>query len=159
MLRELNSDYSYEQNTKRCRDITKFRLLMLRAATIDANLLGVRMHSMIREANIDANLYLVCVLTFAGCGTKEGWEEWLSDSYWILLLCSSKTCNEHTSEACCFLIFRSFSFYTKKCDWCSCSRAQLQSLIALCKFSEQLSAQRKRPDLCQDAYALLRESR
>ena len=54
MLRGLNSDYNYEQNTKRCRDITKFRLLMLRAATIDAN------------------LYLVCVLTFAGCGTKEG---------------------------------------------------------------------------------------
>ena len=71
MLRELNSDYSYEQNTKRCRDITKFRLLMLRAATIDANLLGVKMHSMIREATIDANLYLVCVLTFAGCGTKK----------------------------------------------------------------------------------------
>jgi len=38
-------------------------------------LLSVRMHSMLREATIDANIYLVCVLPFAGWWRRResGW--------------------------------------------------------------------------------------
>ena len=35
-------------------------------------LLGVRMHSMLREATIDANIYLVCVLPLADEGGVRG---------------------------------------------------------------------------------------
>ena len=51
--------------------------------------------------------------------SKEACDEWSSDTYRMLLLCSSKTCNKHcidegaTRGKCGFLIFRPFCFCTK----------------------------------------------
>lgn len=39
-------------------------------------LLSVRMHSMLREATIDANIYLVCVLPFAGWWRRRERSGW-----------------------------------------------------------------------------------
>ncbi|KAG2622104.1 hypothetical protein PVAP13_3NG284000 [Panicum virgatum] len=55
-------------------------------------------------------------------GRKEVCDEWLSDTYHMLLLCSSRICNEHcigegaTRGKCGLLIVRSFCFCTKECD-------------------------------------------
>ena len=59
---------------------------------------------------------------FAVFGRKEVCDEWLSDTYHMLLLCSSRICNEHcigegaTRGKCGLLIVRSFCFCTKECD-------------------------------------------
>ena len=43
-------------------------------------LLGVRMHSMLREATLDANIYLVCVLPLADGGVRGVAERRILDS-------------------------------------------------------------------------------
>ncbi|KAF0924444.1 hypothetical protein E2562_010105 [Oryza meyeriana var. granulata] len=55
-------------------------------------------------------------------GNKEVCEEWTSDTYRMLVLCSSKKCNQYcvsegaTRGKCGFLIVRSFCYCTKECD-------------------------------------------
>jgi hypothetical protein len=64
----------------------------------------------------------ILFLSFAVFGRKEACDEWLSDTYRMLLLCSSRICNEHcigegaTRGKCGLLIVRSFCFCTKECD-------------------------------------------
>ncbi|KAG2630710.1 hypothetical protein PVAP13_3KG536400 [Panicum virgatum] len=65
---------------------------------------------------------LLMVLLTPIFGRKEACDEWLSDTYHMLLLCSSRICNEHcigegaTRGKCGLLIVRSFCFCTKECD-------------------------------------------
>ena len=85
-------------------------------------LLSVRMHSMLREATIDANIYLVCVLPLADEGGVRGVaERRILDSSPLQQqdMQRAHQWGGHKEEvqACCFLIFRSFRFYTKQCDW------------------------------------------
>ncbi|KXG23982.1 hypothetical protein SORBI_3008G167400 [Sorghum bicolor] len=68
------------------------------------------------------SLLVMTLLLDPSCGNKEPCDEWSSDTYRMLLLCSSKTCSKHcisegaTRGKCGFLIFRSFCFCTKECD-------------------------------------------
>uniref|UniRef100_A0A0D9XMT1 Knottin scorpion toxin-like domain-containing protein n=1 Tax=Leersia perrieri TaxID=77586 RepID=A0A0D9XMT1_9ORYZ len=72
-------------------------------------------------------LSFLCLLMFMplfftpGCG-NEVCEEWLSDTYRMLVMCSSEKCNQlcvsegATRGRCGFLIVRSFCYCTKECD-------------------------------------------
>ncbi|RCV19561.1 hypothetical protein SEVIR_3G413900v4 [Setaria viridis] len=67
-------------------------------------------------------MLLMALLLAPSCGSKEVCDEWLSDTYRMLLLCSSYICNEHcigegaTRGKCGLLFVRSFCFCTKECD-------------------------------------------
>ncbi|PUZ70220.1 hypothetical protein GQ55_2G209100 [Panicum hallii var. hallii] len=67
-------------------------------------------------------LLLMVLLVTPIFGRKEACDERLSDTYHMLLLCSSRICNEHfigegaTRGKCGLPIIRSFRFCTKECD-------------------------------------------
>ncbi|CAL4897789.1 unnamed protein product [Urochloa decumbens] len=67
-------------------------------------------------------LLLMALILAPTFGSKEVCDEWASDTYHMLLLCSSRICNEHcigegaTRGKCGLLIIRSFCFCTKECD-------------------------------------------
>ncbi|KAF8655605.1 hypothetical protein HU200_008484 [Digitaria exilis] len=67
-------------------------------------------------------LLLMALLLAPIFGRKEVCDEWLSETYHMLLLCSSKICNEHcigeggTRGKCGLFTIRSFCFCTKECD-------------------------------------------
>jgi len=117
-------------NFKHIKDFTRqcyrTRLIVFKKIT---RLIACKLPDSFLVANEINKLYLLMIsfiltflLSFAGCGNKEACDEWLSDTYRMLLLCSSKTCNKHcinegaTRGKCGFLIFRSFCFCTKECD-------------------------------------------
>ncbi|WVZ91219.1 hypothetical protein U9M48_037422 [Paspalum notatum var. saurae] len=65
---------------------------------------------------------LLMALLLAPSRAGEACDQWLSDTYRMLFLCSTKICNEHcigeggTRGECGFLIARSFCFCTKECN-------------------------------------------